>query len=150
MANSYVKNLIHCVWSTKNRENCISIEWEGELWAYIGGIARNHDIHPIQIGGIENHIHALVEPPKTMSLSDLMKTLKGSSSYWINENKKVPGRFRWQVGYGAFSVSSSMVPNVRRYIQDQRKHHERFSFEYELKDLMKRHGIRYDDTYLLG
>ena len=150
MANSYVRLLIHCVWSTKHREMCIQAEWEGELWAYLGGIAHNHGIHPIQIGGVENHVHALVEPPKSMNLPTLIKTLKTPASRWINESQKVRGQFRWQDGYGAFSVSASLLPRVEQYIRDQRDHHETLSFEQEYRQLLKWHGIAFDEAYMLG
>jgi putative transposase len=150
MANTYTRLIVHCVWSTKHREPNILADWERDLWSYIGGIARNQNIHPIQIGGIENHIHALVEPPKSMNLPDLLQILKTPSSSWINRSEKMPAHFNWQDGYGAFSVSPSLVPRVVKYIRNQREHHRHKSFEEEYRDLLRWHGIAFEEAYLLG
>jgi len=128
----------------------IKQEWEEQLWSYIGGIAVKKGIHPIQIGGIENHIHALVEPPKTMDLPTLLQALKTYSSKWINENGLMIGKFHWQDGYGAFSVSPSQLPSVVRYIKNQRKHHQEKTFEEEYREFMQSHSVNYEDKYLFG
>ncbi len=150
MANSYVRVIYHCVWSTKSRQNLISQRWESDLWSYIGGIARKNAIHPIQIGGIEDHIHALVEPPKNMKIPELIQILKTPSSHWINQSGRLVGRFDWQVGYGAFSVSPSIVPQIVQYIQGQREHHKQLTFEEEYRRLLESHHIQYNEAYLLG
>ena len=150
MANSYVRLILHCVWSTKHRQMLIHRNWEEDLWAYIGGIAKNHGIHPIAIGGIENHIHALVEPPKGMDVPKVLEILKASSSGWINRTNRIEGKFNWQDGYGAFTVSASMKTAVIRYIETQREHHQQQSFEAEYRNLMQRHGISFEEAYLLG
>jgi putative transposase len=150
MANTYVRIIFHCIWSTKNRQMLISPDWEDSLWSYIGGVAGNHGIHPIQIGGIDNHIHAVVEPPKDMLLPSLIKILKNPSSHWINRTGRIDGKFNWQDGYGAFSVSPSLLPKVVHYVQRQRDHHLSKSFEEEYRDLMRWHGIEYDAAYLFG
>jgi len=149
MANSYVRLLIHCVWSTKYRQMCLAAEWEEALWRYIAGSAKRKGIHPVQIGGIENHVHALVEPPKSMNIPQLLEILKTPASNWINRTGRVPGQFHWQVGYGAFSVSPSLAPRVARYIRNQRKHHERQTFDAEYRQLIKRNGIPAKSRYLL-
>jgi hypothetical protein len=59
-----------------------------------------------------------------------------------------PERFGWQDGYGIFSVSKSQVPNVIRYIENQREHHCRETFEEEYISLLKLHGIEYDPKYV--
>ena len=149
MANSYVRIIIHCVWSTKRRQMTIAQDWEKELWSYIGGVVRKHHIHPIQIGGIENHVHALVEPPKSMDVCQLLQTLKGPTSKWVNVSGKLSGKFNWQDGYGAFSVSPSMIPRVVRYIENQRKHHVNKTFEEEYRELLRWHKIDFEEAYLL-
>ncbi len=149
MANSYVRLILHCVWSTKHRNMWIHQDWEEELWAYIGGIARNHEIHPVAIGGIENHIHALVEPPKGMTVPKLLEILKAPSSGWINRTNRIQEKFHWQDGYSAFTVSPSMMPTVTHYIHRQREHHQGISFEVEYKKLLQRHGVEFEEAYLL-
>ena len=150
MANSYTRVIFHCIWSTKSRQKLISAEWESNLWSYISGIALNHGIHPIQIGGFDDHIHALVEPNKNMNLPEILQVLKTPSSNWVNKSGYVTGKFNWQIGYGVFSVSPRGVSNVANYIQNQRKHHAHKSFEEEYRELMRWHGVDFDEKYLLG
>jgi hypothetical protein len=80
----------------------------------------------------------------------LIQVLKTHSSHWINQSGRVLGRFAWQTGYGAFSVSPSVVPRVATYIKRQREHHKQVTFEDEYRQLLKCHQIQYDDAYLLG
>ena len=150
MANSYVRFIVHCVWSTKNRQMLLHADWEQELWTYISGTARNHGIHPVQIGGIENHVHAVVEPPKNMNLPELIEILKTPSSGWINRAGHIRSKFRWQNGYSVFSVSPLLLPRVVDYVRGQRDHHRAKSFEEEYRDLLRWHGIAFEEAYLLG
>lgn len=148
MANTYSQIYLHFVFSTKNRAELISSDIEERVWAYIAGVAKRHGMTPVQIGGIETHVHALVGVPTTMSSSQGAKALKGDSSYGIR--REFPGMtgFGWQDGYGVFSVSKSAVSSVVRYIKDQREHHSDRSFEEEYVALLKKHGVEYDERYL--
>ena len=71
---------------------------------------------------------------------------KGSSSKWLRE-KGVLG-FGWQNGYGAFSVSESNQEAVTAYISDQAEHRRKFSYQEELRELLKRHRVAFDERYL--
>jgi REP element-mobilizing transposase RayT len=104
----------------------------------------------IQIGGIDNHVHGLLGSPTIYSPSQVAKFLKGDSSKWIHEQFPELRNFAWQDGYGVFSVSRSEIGRVTKYIQDQRKHHEKQTFEEEYVALLKLHGIEYDDRFLFG
>lgn len=151
MANTYSSIFYHIVFSTKNRENWIDIEIENRVWAYLGGIARKHNCTAIQIGGIENHLHALVLSPTTFSPSQISQFLKGESSKWIHEEFPKLAKFGWQDGYSVFSVSKSIVPKVVEYIKNQREHHKHKNFEDEYAELLKLHEIDIvDEKYLLG
>jgi REP element-mobilizing transposase RayT len=103
---------------------------------------------PVQIGGIETHVHALVGVPTTMSASQGAKALKGDSSYGIRREFPGMANFGWQDGYGVFSVSKSVIPSVVEYIRNQREHHSNQSFEEEYVALLEKHGIDYDERYL--
>ncbi|HQZ83346.1 MAG TPA: IS200/IS605 family transposase [Pyrinomonadaceae bacterium] len=150
MANTYSQIYYHIVFSTKNRVPWIKPAIEKRVWAYIGGIARSHKISPIQIGGMEEHIHALTGSPTTLSPSQIAKVLKADSSKWIHNEFDGMAQFAWQDGYGVFSVSRSEIENVVRYIRNQRQHHAKQKFEDEYASLLKLHGIDFDERFLLG
>ena len=116
MAHTFVKNHIHIIFSTAGRRNPISKEMQPRLWAYIAGICRNHGMFVGEIGGTDNHVHALIELPGSLAPAKAVLLIKSNSSNWMNEQKI---KFRWQGGYGAFSVSASNVPAVVKYIRNQ-------------------------------
>ena len=144
MAHTYASNFIHCVFSTKDRCPLIPAARTTELYAYLGGIARGEGFSLISAGGTANHIHLLFDLPASCSLAQAVQKLKGSSSKWMGLG------FSWQEGYGAFSVSSSQVPVVKRYIQNQEEHHRRRDFEQEFVVLLRNCGIEYDERYVFG
>ena len=150
MANTFSQVYLHIVFSTKNRVDLIRPEIENDIWAGIGGCARSHRMVALQVGGIDNHVHVLVSTPTTIAPSQAAKYLKGDSSLWIHREFADLRHFGWQDGYAAFSVSKSAVPDVIRYIQDQRIHHQNQNFEDEYVSLLKLHEIDYDEPYLFG
>lgn len=150
MANTYTSLFYHVVFSTKNREPFIGPDIEQRVWAYIGGVARQHDMTALQVGGIEDHIHVLVLAPPVLSPSQIAQYVKGDSSKWIHETFPTLRHFAWQTGYGAFSVSKSGVSSVVGYIQNQRQHHARKTFQAEYVEFLQRHGIEYDERYVWG
>jgi putative transposase len=150
MSHTYSSNRIHLIFSTKNREKSLSEQLQPKLWAYMAGIAHNQGFEAMIIGGIEDHVHALVILPPSLALAKAVQFLKGSSSKWINDNRSTDSRFAWQEGYGAFSVSSSQTSEVVRYIRDQRAHHAKKSFEEEFVAFLKKYGVEYDPSHGLG
>jgi putative transposase len=141
MAHSYSSNIIHLTFSTKDRRAIIAADFQERLWAYFTGIAKNHHIPVLAVGGISNHVHLLVALPATMTLAEAISKLKANSSRWIGEHG-VP--FAWQEGYGAFSVSASQIPTVKEYIRNQAEHHRKRSFEEEFVALLEKCGIAFD------
>ncbi len=150
MANTYSSLFYHIVFSTKNRAPFIKSEFENRIWEYVGGVARHHKMTALQIGGIENHLHALILAPTTIAPCDIAKYLKGDSSSWIHDEFPELAEFGWQDGYGAFTVSKANVPSVIRYIQNQRVHHQTQTFEDEYRNFLEKAGVEYDERYLLG
>jgi REP element-mobilizing transposase RayT len=136
---SYVSNHVHIVFSTTNRLRLISQEMQQKLWAYIAGIAKNHAMHAVAVGGIEDHVHVLVNLGATHSIAKPVQVLKANSSRWMNHRPGV--RFQWQEKYFACSVSRSQVSTVRRYIANQREHHHKMDAAQEFELLLKRHGF---------
>jgi REP-associated tyrosine transposase len=147
MPHTYTQNTIHVIFSTKNRQKTISKTLQPKLWAYTAGICRNHKIVPLEIGGTDDHIHMLIQIPPTLTVSEVVATVKANSSRWVHEQRI---KFDWQQGYAAFSVSTSSIPSVVRYIQNQEGHHRTRTFEQEWFALLKKHGLEFDPQYALG
>lgn len=148
MSHTYSSNRIHVIFSTKERKKSLPDDFQPKLWAYMAGIAHNQGFEAMVIGGVNDHVHALLLLPPSMPLAKAVQYLKGSSSKWINETTSE--HFSWQEGYGAFSVSASQTDDVVRYIRNQRAHHEKNNFEEEFIEFLKKHGVDYDPAYLLG
>jgi REP element-mobilizing transposase RayT len=132
------------VFSTKDRRNTIPKDRQHQLWAYLAGICKNHEMVALVVGGTENHVHILIHLPPKLPLAKAVALLKANSSKWMGE------RFFWQDGYGAFSVSSSNLDQGVRYIQNQEAHHRKTSFEDEFRALLRKHGVDYDAEYVFG
>lgn len=150
MANTYSQCFYHLVFSTKGREKLIASDIEQRVWAYIGGILKNHNMSGIRIGGIEDHIHVLTMAKPIEAPSRIAQLIKGESSKWIHTEFPNMNAFAWQDGYAVFTVSKSIVPRVVEYIENQREHHSTKGFEDEYRDLLRLHDIDFDEKYLLG
>ena len=140
MSHTYASLLVHCVFSTKERKPLIDKEMQSRLWSFMGGIVRSNKFKALAIGGIRDHVHALLSLPASMAVAKAVQLIKGGSSKWIND--QLPRRsFAWQEAYGAFTVGISQVKDTIRYIQNQEQHHAKMDFDQEFKIFLKRHGI---------
>ncbi len=148
VAMSYVSSYYHCVFSTKDRQRLITHELSQRLWPFLGGIARQNEMKAVEIGGTPDHVHILLSLPSTFSISKALQLIKGGSSKWINDTFPEQGLFRWQIKYGAFSVSESQVDKIVHYIQNQEAHHRKMTFQEEFLALLEKHRIEYDPKYL--
>jgi len=147
MAQSLSHFVVHAVFSTKNRRPLLrSEEIRIETYAHMAGVLKNLQCHPIKIGGVEDHVHLLCSLSKNIAFADMIRRVKGSSSKKLRE-KGIRG-FSWQNGYGAFSVSESNVKAVTSYICDQAGHHRKYSYQEELRELLERHRVAFDERYL--
>ncbi len=150
MAHSYISCLMHCVFSTSQRQKFITQDLQRRLWPFMGGIARENNMKALAIGGVEDHVHLLLSLPATTPVAKAIQVIKGGSSKWIHESFPEQRDFAWQEGYGAFSVGISQIEATVHYIQTQREHHRKRTFEEEFVSFLKRHGIDYDARYVLG
>lgn len=148
MATTLTKLLIHFVFSTKNRLPLITPDIEPRLHTYMSGIAKNHKSFVIAINGTEDHVHMLISLAKTMTVAELMENIKGDSSRWIKDQGAEFADFHWQEGYAAFSVGESAVEQVTQYIQNQKLHHRRTSYQEELVMFLKKYHMEYDERYI--
>jgi putative transposase len=141
MGHTYSCNLVHLVFSTKERKPTLREDLIEKFHQYIVGIARNHSIEMLASGGTADHVHALIGLPTTMTVSDAARVLKANSSRWLSEHGI---DFGWQEGYGAFSVSPSQVPVVKAYIARQAEHHRKRDSREEFVELLQRCGVAFD------
>ena len=146
MSRTFTNLLTHVIFSTKDRAPLIRAEIKSELFAYLGGLTRELKGKAYGINGTNDHVHMLISLPPNISTSDALRFIKANSSGWISDKWKKA--FAWQLGYGAFSVSKSNVPEVLRYIANQEKHHRRIAFKNEFVDFLRKHDINYDERYI--
>ena len=137
----------HIVFSTKDREPSISIEWRDRLHEYLGGITRSLEGIPQAIGGVADHVHLLVGLNPSHRVADFVRDMKRASSLWIAESLKA-NQFKWQKGYAVFSVSASSREAVKDYISRQEDHHRKVSFRDELLSALTKSGVSFDERYL--
>jgi putative transposase len=145
--HTYNANFVHYIFSTKERRNTIPAELQEPLWAYLVGIANHLKIKSLAIGGTENHVHLLLGLPQTMTVAEAVQKLKANSSRWLREQGV---DFQWQEGYGAFSVSPSLIEAVQHYIRNQKEHHHKRSFEEEFRAILDKNGVAYDEEKLFA
>ena len=148
MANTYTSLHYHIVFSTKDRERWITVDIEMQVWGYLAGVASQHGMMALKIGGLEDHLHLVLALPPTFTVSKAVQLLKGASSRWIHLTFPELEAFRWQDGYGAFTVNTSSLPTTISYLARQRERHESRTYQEELRALLKLHDIAFDERYL--
>ena len=140
---------IHLVFSTKERLPFLRDTAIREaLHAYLGGVSKQLDCPPIIVGGVEDHVHLLARFGRTITQAEWVKELKRVSNLWLKEQARDYAKFQWQGGYSDFSVSQSNLDAVTKYIAEQQAHHRKMNFQDEVRRLLKRHGIEYDERYV--
>ena len=140
---------IHLVFSTKERQPFLRDRGTREsLHAYLGGISKTLDCPPIIVGGIEDHVHLLARFGRTITQAEWVKELKRVSNLWLKEQSRTYADFQWQGGYADFSVSPSNLEQVKRYIANQEDNHRKLSFQDELRALLRKHKVEWDERYV--
>jgi putative transposase len=147
MPQSFASLHCHVVFSTKHRQSLITDELQPRLFEYVGGIMRNNSSSLIAAGGMPDHVHLLVSLGRTVSIADALRLTKSNSSAWIHDELRMPD-FQWQNGYGAFAVSFSNLEQVRTYLANQHEHHRVHTFQDEFRELLRRHGLEWDERYV--
>src|SRR5437868_2804967 len=145
MPQSLARNLIHLIFSTKNRAPLLRADVRPDLHGYMAGIFKHWDSPAIIIGSVEDHIHILFNLSKNHALSKVVEEVKRGSSKWIKTQGPEFAEFYWQNGYGAFSVSPSQLDVVSQYIANQEEHHRTVGFQNEFREFCRRHGVEFDE-----
>jgi putative transposase len=139
---------VHVVFSTKNREHYLTGPAGAEIHPYLAGVLNNANCPSIQVGGVADHVHLFFRQARTAAISEIVETVKTSSSKWIKTKGPQYAAFHWQSGYGAFSVSQSDANAVVTYIRNQPEHHRKVTFQDEYRKFLDRHQIAYDERYV--
>ena len=147
MATTYLALNIHYVFSTKNREKFLIDDILDPTHRYLAGIVKGLGATPLQIGGIDDHVHILLRMRATHSVAGLIQEIKKSGTHWLQEEMNV-SNFHWQDGYAAVSVSPHEVAKVSAYIANQREHHHKMTFEEERLEFLRLGGIEFDPRYM--
>jgi putative transposase len=139
--HSYTRCWLHIVWATLERRPLLPKPAAAKLSSQLHKYANEKGIY-MKINFVNaDHAHVLIDLPASKAIDDVVQLLKGGSSHWVNENNLIPGKFGWQRGYGAFSVSHSGLDDVSSYIATQDEHHKKKSFSEELKQFVERYGL---------
>jgi putative transposase len=148
MGQSLNKIYVHLVFSTKHRQPLIVDSIKEELFGYLGGICKNLECNPIQVGGYKDHVHILCLLSKKIALVDLIEKVKSNSSKWIKTKGIEFENFYWQNGYGAFSVNPTELDVVKNYIIHQVEHHKKKTFKEEFLAFLKKYNVEFEEKYV--
>ncbi len=148
MPQSLSKVILHIIFSTKNRQPFLDSDVQPRMHAYLATICRDLGAELVHVGGIADHVHIVTTLPRTLSQAQLVEQIKKTSSKWIKELDARYRTFFWQRGYGAFSVSPSQLEAVLQYVEAQQTHHRTRTFQEEYRDLLRRHGVDFDERYV--
>ena len=148
MPQSLSKVILQIVFSTKNREPWLEPDVRPRMHAYLATVCRDLGAELVRVGGVADHVHIVTTLPRTVSQAEFIEQMKKTSSKWI---KALDARYRgffWQRGYGAFSVSLSQLDTVLDYVKAQQQHHRTRTFQEEYRELLRKHGIDFDERYV--
>lgn len=141
MSHSYTKIWIHAIWATKLRAPLIQSKFESQLYQFIRDQLREVGCPVRIINGMPDHIHCLFLLSRDKSIADVIKHIKGISSYHVNQQKWTSEVFAWQTGYAAFAVSQSVTERVFQYIRNQKEHHRKKTYYQEFSAFLNIHDI---------
>ncbi len=148
MPQSLSKVILHIIFTTKNREPWLESNVRPRMHGYLATICRDLGAELVRVGGVADHVHIITTLPRTLSQAQLVEQIKKTSSKWI---KALDARYRgffWQRGYGAFSVSPSQLKVVLQYVEAQQEHHRTRTFQEEYRELLRKHGVDFDERYV--
>ena len=147
--STYLSSLNHIVFSTKHRLPCLNREHRHKLMEYFRGTCKGKKCLTYAANGTADHVHILLSLHPSQALSDLVKTIKLSSSEMIREKQLFPGFKGWQEGYGHFTYEMDVKESLIRYNENQEEHHRRYSSQQEILMLLTRHKVEFKPSYLV-
>jgi putative transposase len=148
MGQSLSQLYVHLTFGTKDRFPFIHEGFKNQLHSYLAGTLKIYESPALIINSVPDHVHILFRLSKNYSLAKVVEELKKQSSKWMKEAEGGNKKFSWQIGYGAFSVSSSKINVVKNYIEGQKEHHALKSYKEEIEEFIKKYDmIEYDANY---
>lgn len=139
---------VHVIFSTKDRCPSLTPDIRSRLHAYLATVARNADCEAYRVGGVADHVHLALRLSRTITIADLVETLKTSSSKWVKRQSRGLAGFAWQRGYGCFSVSPKDIPVLCDYIETQDERHKTRTFQDEFREFLTKYGVTFDEAYV--
>lgn len=146
---TFTQILYQIIFSTKYAENTMVLDESEKLYRYIWGVLNNKNCVLYRLNGTENHLHIVTHIHPTVDVSSLVKNIKVASSVWIKDENIFPNFAGWQEGYGAFTYHINQKNVLSNYVKNQREHHRAKTFKEEYIELLKEHGIEFDEKYLI-
>lgn len=148
MSNTYHQVYIQAVFAVKYREAVITNECKSKILSVIGNLINETGCKTLIVNGTEDHVHCLLTLKPTISISELMKVVKGKSSKFINDHQLTKHKFEWQEGYCVFSYSKSHIDAVYKYIANQEEHHKKQNFKDEYISFLNKFNVKFDEKYI--
>ena len=128
---------LHLIWATWDRTPWLTSNVENQIYRIIGSQVYSLGCKVLIINGMPDHIHLVVNFPTTITVANLVKKAKGVSSRFINQQLLLDEQFKWQVGYGAFTISRWDLYRIINYVKNQKKHHASGDLEVDLENIFK-------------
>ena len=140
---------IHLVFSTKERRPFLrNPTIRAALHSYLGGVSKQLECPTLLVGGVEDHVHVLARLGRSITQADWVKEIKRVSTDWLQTKSPDYADFHWQGGYADFSVSQSNLEEVKAYIASQEEHHRKLTFQEEVRALLRKHELQWDERYV--
>ena len=140
--------IVHIIFSTKDRAPLLDADARPRLHAFLATVARNAGCEAYRVGGVADHVHLAVRLSRTISIAELVETLKTSSSKWLKTQSPALEAFAWQRGYGCFSVGPTDLQALCEYVDKQEEHHQRRTFQEEFRMFLEKYGVEYNEAYV--
>jgi putative transposase len=148
MPQSLSLNLVHLVFSTKDRMPLLTPDLRPQLHAYLATVARHGDGECYRVGGVADHVHLAIRLSRTVAVADQVSELKTSSTKWLKDHFPALSKFSWQRGYASFSIGHRDLDAVIAYIDGQEEHHRTKTFQDEYRGFLRHYGIEFDERYV--
>lgn len=148
MPQSLSQDILHIVFSTKDRRPWLDPAIRPRMHAYLATLCRDCDCQAYRVGGTSDHVHIAARLARTLSQAELLEKIKKTSSAWIKTQGEQYGSFFWQGGYGDFSIGRSQLEALVRYIDGQEQHHRTQTFQEEYRNLLQKYQVEFDERYV--